>query len=328
MNQIDEFVMKSIMGVCCPNCQYKNLAYEANESTLNCDKCGQSGATIYIRENRLDWFEGSRPESIPEEIETEVRKWDDWSKAKKIDPDQCRNSDLHQWFAVSEPMRWVLRSAPLLTNMRGKRILDIGGSCQDTWRFVKGGAERLDQVEPSPGSQRLAMKRLNTTLGSNTDWREHVYFHTCAAEALPFEDGVFDVVFSRSTIHHTQRPRSIEEIYRVLRKDGIMFIIEPRLTTPFYFLMKVSRWIRRVDRGTDDPLRPFEIRHMRRLFGKLQCYTTGLGIEKMEWLLRRLAGQTIRPGTLVTARWGNRIGQIPFLSNIASGKCYIVAEKV
>lgn len=46
---------------------------------------------------------------------------------------------------------------------------------------------------------------------------------------LPYEQEFCDMVISRSTIHHWENPvRAFEEIFRVLRKDGVAIIHEPR----------------------------------------------------------------------------------------------------
>lgn len=62
-------------------------------------------------------------------------------------------------------------------------------------------------------------------------------FHTAIGEAIPFESDTFNLVFSRATIHHTVRPDSLDEIWRVLKPRGVMLIIEPILPRVFYKLM-------------------------------------------------------------------------------------------
>ncbi|MFO8083803.1 MAG: class I SAM-dependent methyltransferase [Desulfobacterales bacterium] len=295
-----------------------------------CKLCGSVIAALHPYENRVDWLELEGPEALVGNIAAEVEKYEQWAADQVIDPKRyiVDESVLESWYSESRPKRWVLKRWPALASVKGSRILDIGGSCLDSWRFLRRGAGRIDQVEISPASQRLGLQRLDAALTNyhyQADWRKRICFHTSIAESLPFQEEVFDIAFSRATIHHTQRPQSIEEIHRVLRANGLMFIIEPRLSLPFYGLMKLGRYLRRVDRGTDVPLRTAEIRSMRKLFQRVEWYPTGLGLSQLEWLVRRILRMPIRP--MVTKLWERRVGNILGLSYLTGNNCYIVAQK-
>ena len=50
----------------------------------------------------------------------------------------------------------------------------------------------------------------------------------CSAEKLPFEDSFFDAVCAFEIIEHVQNPEKVlKEIYRVLKRDGNLFISTP-----------------------------------------------------------------------------------------------------
>jgi len=52
----------------------------------------------------------------------------------------------------------------------------------------------------------------------------------CSAEKLPFENSYFDTVTAFEVIEHVQDPeRTLDEIYRVLKKNGDLFISTPNL---------------------------------------------------------------------------------------------------
>jgi ubiquinone/menaquinone biosynthesis C-methylase UbiE len=48
------------------------------------------------------------------------------------------------------------------------------------------------------------------------------------AQMMGLKDSTFDLVICKSSLHHTPEPdRAIREIYRVLKKDGVLIISEP-----------------------------------------------------------------------------------------------------
>jgi ubiquinone/menaquinone biosynthesis C-methylase UbiE len=69
---------------------------------------------------------------------------------------------------------------------------------------------------------------------------ENVKFAVDDAHAQSFPDNSFDVVISRSTIHHwAEPPKALREIYRVLKIGGIAILHEPR-KNPTYEAIKTS----------------------------------------------------------------------------------------
>jgi len=198
----------------------------------------------------------------------------------------------------------------------------------DSWNFLGEGANMLAQVEPSPESQALGKKRLQVELGlPESDLLRQVEFHTATCEALPFNDESFDFVFSRATIHHTLRPQSFDEIYRVLRPGGVVLMIEPVFPRVLYKLMWWARRVRRVDRGTDDPLTVEDVRMMRSRFEDVLLYRTGTGLSRVEWLMRKVAGQNVRSKDLWFGKLEKKVGQVPVMSRLFGGNSVIVGKK-
>lgn len=97
---------------------------------------------------------------------------------------------------------------------RGERVLEIGaGMGTDLAQFARNGAITTD-IDLSAGH--LALARENFQLRGLTG----TFIHQ-DAEALPFPDESFDVVYSNGVIHHTPNTQSVvDEIYRVLRPGG------------------------------------------------------------------------------------------------------------
>jgi ubiquinone/menaquinone biosynthesis C-methylase UbiE len=97
---------------------------------------------------------------------------------------------------------------------RNKRVLEIGvGLGTDLVRFARGGANLsgIDLTEAAIDlvRRRLALENLDANL------------RVADAEALPFADESFDLVYSWGVLHHTpDTERAISEIWRVLRPGG------------------------------------------------------------------------------------------------------------
>jgi len=97
---------------------------------------------------------------------------------------------------------------------RGKRVLEVGvGLGTDFVQFARAGAVAvgIDLTEAAVESVRLRL----ASEGLEADVR------VADAEALPFPDASFDVVYSWGVLHHTpDTPRALAEARRVLRSDG------------------------------------------------------------------------------------------------------------
>ena len=68
-------------------------------------------------------------------------------------------------------------------------------------------------------------------------------FQTADGEALPFDDGSFDLVHAKDSLHHMNDPeRALAEVRRVLRTDGTALLVEANRHNPsFYVQMTVVR---------------------------------------------------------------------------------------
>jgi SAM-dependent methyltransferase len=97
---------------------------------------------------------------------------------------------------------------------RDRDVLEVGvGAGTDFVQFARAGA-RLTGIDLTEAAVGLVRTRLgleqcdaNVRVGD--------------AEALPFEDGSFDLVYSWGVLHHTpDTKRAVEEVRRVLRPGG------------------------------------------------------------------------------------------------------------
>jgi ubiquinone/menaquinone biosynthesis C-methylase UbiE len=97
---------------------------------------------------------------------------------------------------------------------QGKKVLEVGvGLGTDFVRFVRAGAEAtgIDLTEAAAGlvRKRLELEALDAEV------------RAADAEALPFADGSFDLVYSWGVLHHTPDTRkALDEVHRVLAPGG------------------------------------------------------------------------------------------------------------
>jgi ubiquinone/menaquinone biosynthesis C-methylase UbiE len=111
-----------------------------------------------------------------------------------------------KWFADAERARELLAFARLAS---GENVLEIG--CGPGFVLAEAGATgRLVGVDVSPKMLDAARGRAPNAQGVRA-----------AVEHLPFNDGVFDLAYCRSVLHHVLDPAPmIREMARVVRPGG------------------------------------------------------------------------------------------------------------
>jgi SAM-dependent methyltransferase len=116
---------------------------------------------------------------------------------------------------------------------RGKRVLEVGvGAGTDFIRFARAGAV-CTGVDLTRHGVELVHRRLELE-----DLEAMVL--QADAEALPFDDGAFDFVYSWGVIHHTPNPeRAAREVVRVTKPGGrICVMVYHR-----YSLVALQSWL-------------------------------------------------------------------------------------
>lgn len=123
-----------------------------------------------------------------------------------------------EWFQQVEAHRYRLEACihaiAQFTRHRGKKLLEVGvGAGTDHLQWARAGCEcyGVDLTDAAIETTRshLALYGLESNL------------QRVDAEALPFPDENFDVVYAWGVIHHSEHPeRIIAEIRRVLKPGG------------------------------------------------------------------------------------------------------------
>jgi ubiquinone/menaquinone biosynthesis C-methylase UbiE len=106
--------------------------------------------------------------------------------------------------------------------LKPARALDVGcGAGHASFALARGGAQRVIAYDPS--SSMLAVVATEAAARGSTA------IETCAgpAEALPFDDGTFDLVVTRYSAHHwADVPRALVECARVTAPGGRLVVID------------------------------------------------------------------------------------------------------
>ena len=107
-------------------------------------------------------------------------------------------------------------------HVEGLRVLDVGcGDAGVAIAFAEAGAETfgIEPFEPSVERGRVRAEEH----GVRVDLR------TGVGESLPYPDASFDVVSLDNVLEHVQdRERTLDEIHRVLRPGGILYLVTPK----------------------------------------------------------------------------------------------------
>lgn len=154
-----------------------------------------------------------------------------------------------------------LRYLPQLVDFsgfRGQRLLEVGcGIGTDLVRFANGGA-RVTGIDLSPTAIDLAGQNLALHGARAEELR------VANAEALPYDEGQFDVVYGHGVIQYIADPaRLVRECARVLRPGGTgIFMVYNRVS----WLNGLSKVMKVPLEHEDAPaLRKFSIQEFRQL---------------------------------------------------------------
>lgn len=225
----------------------------------------------FPEQSRVEWLWNALgvDQSLIKMSQAESALWDEWadSEVRTESPhlsDRLRFS-LSGWQKRYPDIGHALDAADIDLDLAGKTVLDVGGSGKDMAYWLRALPESIDQVEVSPRSQFLCKTRVSNGLDPDTGKTVPIYYHTIPAEKLPFDDDSFDFAFSRATLHHCKRPDVFQQIARVMKPGGILLFVEPYLSDTMHWLMRTRRKLLKRDRGTDDPLRSSEMKHLENL---------------------------------------------------------------
>ena len=104
-----------------------------------------------------------------------------------------------------------------------ERLLDVGCGDGGVARLLRARTREVVAVDIEPSS----------------DWRSQngLSFLVANGESLPFGDAEFDIVHSKDSLHHMNRPETaLGEYYRVLKPGGSALIVEANRFSPVSYV--------------------------------------------------------------------------------------------
>jgi len=143
---------------------------------------------------------------------------DFWNEASCGEDLYLKGDELKERFENQSRIRYQLEPYILdfaeFEKWKGLRVLEIGvGLGADHQKFAEGGA-LLTGIDLTERAIEFTSKRFKI-FDLQSDLK------VSNAEKLPFEDNTFDLVYSWGVIHHSpDTEKVVEEIYRVLNKNG------------------------------------------------------------------------------------------------------------
>jgi len=130
--------------------------------------------------------------------------------------------------------------------VKGKSVLDAGcGTGIFSIIFANKGAAQVTGIDISEGSLSTASRLKEKSKLT------HVHFQKEDMLTLPFSDENFDIVWAWGTVHHTTDPlKAIDELIRVLKKGGVIFLAIYKKTRLTFLHECIRRTLVKTPKGT------------------------------------------------------------------------------
>ena len=146
---------------------------------------------------------------------------------------------------------WHRDAQSLAPPLADAAVLEVGCGSGDFALHLAGQARTVTAVDFSPAAIEIAQKK-------RTDVTANVTFQVADAQALPFPDGSFDVIFSCECLEHVPDPRrALAEMQRVLRPGGRLILTTENYSNGvlLYWLMA---WLKREPFNSGNAPQPIE----------------------------------------------------------------------
>ena len=138
-------------------------------------------------------------------------------KKDKVDWKKIYNEGNAHWVDDLQPSKFAQNFAKKMVDKNKKSVLEIGcGNGRDSILFALA-KRKVIAIDIVPEAIKIAKANAEKA-------KVKIDFHVGTAENLEFKDNSFSALFALSVLHSTNIKKSMQEIYRVLKKDSIVFI--------------------------------------------------------------------------------------------------------
>lgn len=186
---------------------------------------------------------------------------DEW--ASFIDVDDVKVDEFFE-ACVSPENRLIMKK---LGDIKGKKILELGcGAGEASVYFAKHGAD-VTASDISDNMLRVVKKVAQ---------KHKVTLNTvqCYSHDIPFQDGCFDIIYAANLLHHVDIERTLSEVRRVLKKDGMFVSWDPLGHNPIINIYR--KMATRVRTEDEHPIMMKDLTLFKKYFSKVETETAWL----------------------------------------------------
>ncbi len=133
-------------------------------------------------------------------------------------------------------------AAEIFGDVTGLDVLDVGAGTGKLTRFLLSLGARVSVIEPDDAMRRVLLRQSPGAVALRG-----------SAESVPVADATFDVVASSSAWHWFKQPEATNELARVLRDNGTLYVLWNGFSRAVPWMAELTKLRERPD---DDGVRP------------------------------------------------------------------------
>lgn len=183
-------------------------------------------------------------------------EWAAHTKVKEIDPFAPFEGE------TSPEYKNAMR---LLGPVKGKKILNLGCGLGEEAVYLASRGAKVTAIDISQGMLDFTQK-----LAKRHKVENRIVFKHMSADDLKFRDKSFDAVFGCNILHHVPMKKSLKEIKRVLKPNGVAVFSEPLAYNSVVNIYRAMAHTVRTDHET--PLTFEDLSAIKKVFPKMEYH--------------------------------------------------------
>lgn len=157
------------------------------------------------------------------------------------------------------------KAIKLLPTTKNKKILNPGCGLGEEAVYLAIQGAKVVAVD-------ISNEMLKTTkkLAKKYKVEKNITFHKMSVEKMQFKNDTFDAVFGCNILHHVNIKKTIREVKRVLKPNGVAIFAEPLTYNPIINIYRRLAYEVRTD--SEHPLRTKDLEDIKKIFPKTTHY--------------------------------------------------------